>query len=160
MAATARAKRATAIVSGAMRAVRGANTAPEAALRSALAAAGYRPSRSVAATRLPGRPDLVFPRCRVAVFVDGDFWHGRQWRTRGFASIESHFKGINNEAYWIRKIRGNVARDRRVTRTLRAAGWIVVRVWESDVRRDADKCVRRIARALERVERYPIRRRA
>jgi DNA mismatch endonuclease (patch repair protein) len=104
----------------------------------------------LATERLPGRPDFVFVRQRVAVFVDGDFWHGRQWRNRGFDSLVSHLRGIRNSAYWIRKIERNIARDRGVNRRLRAAGWRVVRVWESELKKTPERCIRRVVLQLER----------
>lgn len=73
---------------------------------------------------LHGRPDFVFSKARVAVFVDGCFWHGH--------STKCHMPQ-SNRAYWERKIARNVARDRLVTRTLREKGWKVVRIWEDAV---------------------------
>lgn len=78
-------------------------------------------------SRLFGRPDFVFGRAKVAVFIDGDFWHGNPRKYRIPKS---------NQTYWKAKIRGNRKRDRLVTRTLEAQGWRVVRVWESDLRDD------------------------
>ena len=97
-----------------------------------------------------GKPDLVFRQRKVAVFVDGDFWHGRQWKNRGFPSLQAQMRGIHNRRYWVDKIERNVARDQRVNRTLRRLGWSVIRVWESDLRKTPDRCILRIVRALER----------
>jgi DNA mismatch endonuclease (patch repair protein) len=69
---------------------------------------------------LPGRPDFVFRRERLAVFVDGCFWHGCRWHCR----MPQH-----NRPYWQTKIRRNAARDRHTARLLHAAGWRVLRVW-------------------------------
>ena len=76
-------------------------------------------------SKLPGKPDFVFPRSRVAVFVDGDFWHGNPKMKRLPKS---------NTDYWREKIRSNRARDRKVNRALEALGWRVVRIWESSLR--------------------------
>ena len=70
---------------------------------------------------LPGRPDFAFPRARVAIFVDGCFWH--QCPKCGTLPA-------NNREFWQKKLAANVTRDRRVTRELRRAGWAVLRVWE------------------------------
>lgn len=91
---------------------------------------------------LPGRPDFVFPREKLAVFVDGCFWHGcprhGTWPK-------------TNAAFWRKKILANRARDRRVDRTLRARGWRVVRIWQHALRvRDEPTLVRRLRRALAR----------
>lgn len=88
--------------------------------------------------RLIGRPDFVFPKERLAVFVDGCFWHGCP-RCRNTPAT--------NEAYWSEKNERNRARDRLITRTLRGEGWCVLRIWEHSLRRPASVLVR-IQRAL------------
>jgi len=91
---------------------------------------------------LPGRPDFVFRRVKVAVFVDGCFWHG----------CPRHFRVPRTRTkFWMEKIRGNKARDRRVSRELRASGWKVLRVWECALTKArAPSTVARVSRALER----------
>src|SRR5258707_566508 len=93
--------------------------------------------------RLPGRPDFSFRMARVAVFVDGDFWHGNP-RT---------FKlPLTNAAFWEKKIRYNRAKDRRVARELRSLGWTVIRIWESALKRRSESCVARVVRALGKAQ--------
>lgn len=77
---------------------------------------------------LPGVPDIVFGAAKVAVFCDGDFWHGRNWRQLRRALLHRH-----NADYWVAKIKSNRARDRRVSRRLQKDGWLVIRIWESDI---------------------------
>jgi DNA mismatch endonuclease, patch repair protein len=89
-------------------------------------------------TKLPGKPDIVFAKQRVAVFVDGDFWHG--WRL----PVWQH----KLTAFWREKLCGNRVRDSRNFRRLRSRGWHVVRIWQHDVVRDLEKCIRRIECAL------------
>jgi len=127
------ASRDPAITSRIMSAVRSKDTGPELMLRRALHRRGLRYRLH---TSLPGRPDIVFAAARVAVFVDGDFWHGQGWRERGFDSFEAQFEGHKNPDKWRAKIARNVARDEAVTRALEAEGWYVVRCWESAIRRD------------------------
>jgi DNA mismatch endonuclease (patch repair protein) len=113
--------------------IKGKHTGPERTLRSALRKAGYRPIMHD--RRLPGRPDFVFCRARIAVFVDGDFWHGwhfDRWREKLTPA-------------WEAKIAANIARDKRNFRKLRACGWSVVRIWEHQIEADLDQCVERIA---------------
>lgn len=83
---------------------------------------------------LPGCPDIVFPGHRVAVFVDGDFWHGRDWPSRKEA-----LRRGSNAAYWVEKIESNMARDRRQEAKLTRSGWTVVRLWETDVLMSPDR---------------------
>ncbi len=101
-------------------------------------------------SKLPGQPDIVFVSARIAVFVDGDYWHGNQWRLRGFDSLESQFEGVRNRSYWIAKIRRNMERDRLNNQKLKKAGWQVIRVWESDVYKRADWAIGKIARIVRR----------
>lgn len=108
-----------------MAAVRSQNTTPERLLRSALHTAGvrYRLGQDVVVAGRKVRPDLVFRRARLAVFVDGCFWHG----------CPQHCRMPNsNRDYWTPKIDRNRARDERTDEALRSAGWAVVRVWEHD----------------------------
>ncbi len=94
---------------------------------------------------LPGKPDFVFRRERVAVFVDGCFWHGCRWHCR---------MPHENRGYWQGKISGNFLRDRRTNALLRKAGWRVLRVWEHALR-SPEAVVRRITSELSAArERY------
>jgi DNA mismatch endonuclease (patch repair protein) len=83
---------------------------------------------------LPGRPDLIFRRHKVAVFCDGDFWHGRDLEMRLAKLRRGH-----NAPYWVRKIQTNVERDNRVSAELREAGWVVLRFWEADIARNVER---------------------
>lgn len=106
------------------------DTRCEVLLRRALWALGLRYRVDVG--DLPGRPDVVFRGARVAVFCDGDYWHGRDLAQRLRKLARGH-----NAAYWVAKIQTNVARDRRHDTELARAGWTVQRFWESEIRRDA-----------------------
>jgi DNA mismatch endonuclease (patch repair protein) len=97
---------------------------------------------------LPGSPDLVFPRERVVVFCDGDFWHGRDLEKR-----LNRLRAGHNASYWIAKITGNVQRDARNRRALEELGWTVLRFWEGDIARAPDRIANRIARELRRANR-------
>ncbi len=133
-------------VSARMRRVGSVDTPPEMALRRALWAKGLRYRTRNA--DLPGKPDIASRRLRLAVFVDGDYWHGGQWERRGLTCLEEQFAGAARRDYWLAKIRGNMARDARVTRELLDGGWTVVRFWESDVTRDGDACADAVMRSL------------
>lgn len=120
-----------------MAAVRAKDTSPEVALRRALHAAGVRGWRCHY-RRAPGTPDLAWPALRVAVFVDGAFWHGHP----------SRHKPGRSGAYWDEKIARNVQRDREADTALQAAGWTVVRAWDFEVRRDLPAVIDRVIDAL------------
>lgn len=93
--------------------------------------------------RLPGKPDIVFSRAKVAVFCDGDFWHGRNWRSR-----RAKLARGANAPYWLAKIEANILRDHRFTKELRRLGWTVLRFWETDIARDVDAAVESILALL------------
>ena len=94
---------------------------------------------------LPGRPDLVFSRAKVCVFVDGDFWHGRNWRL-----LREQLKRRANGTYWVAKIASNRERDRRQNKELIRLGWLVSRYWETDILQRADSIASEICSLVER----------
>lgn len=120
-----------------MRSNRGRDTGPELALRSAVHALGLR-------YRVSARPlhelrrtaDLVFPRAKVAVFLDGCFWHG---------CPQHHTVAATNADFWAQKVESNRARDRDTDRKLADAGWASIRIWEHE---DPAKAARRIRSAV------------
>jgi len=122
---------ASALASAIKRRNRKVGTRAELALRHALWPLGLRYRLNYKG--LPGTPDLVFSRQRVVVFVDGDFWHGRDWEQR-----ENRLQAGMNATYWLAKIAYNRERDRRNDALLAGLGWKVVRLWETDVLRDPE----------------------
>jgi DNA mismatch endonuclease (patch repair protein) len=120
---------------------RKADTRCELLLRQTLWAAGYRYRKNT--PNLPGRPDVVFPGPRVAVFVDGDFWHGRDWESRRRKLLAG-----SNPDYWVAKIERNIERDRETTSRLESMGWTVLRIWESEIRSAPMEVVQRIGATL------------
>ena len=126
-----------------MAAIGSKNTGPELALRSLLSAAGLR--YRIHRKDLPGRPDIVFAKERLAVFVDGDFWHGRDWEQRKAAG---QFKV--RRKLWIAKIERNIQRDRMVNCRLYAKGWSVLRFWSTDIQKTGDRVLDLICCRLDR----------
>jgi DNA mismatch endonuclease, patch repair protein len=92
---------------------------------------------------LPGKPDFVFPKQRLAVFVDGCFWHGCPMHGRNPDS---------NQNYWLAKFKRNKNRDKRVNRALRISGWKVLRLWEHDLRQ-TNRAAKRIKSSLQKPQR-------
>jgi DNA mismatch endonuclease (patch repair protein) len=131
-----------------MAAVRGKDTKAELALRRALHRRGLR--YRLHPSDIPGRPDIVIRSRRLAVFADGDMWHGNAWRLRGLSRLEEMFP--TNTEFWTKKIRRNMERDREVTARLAEEGWTVVRVWESDILADLDAAAQKVLDALMKSE--------
>src|SRR5208337_2742471 len=127
--------------SRAKRANRKLDTKPEILLRRALWAVGLRYRKYVSG--VPGNPDVVFRASRVVVFCDGDFWHGRDW-----PRLRKKLERGSNAAYWSAKIARNVQRDRANTKLLEKAGWLVLRFWETDIRRDPAAAAHQIEQVL------------
>jgi DNA mismatch endonuclease (patch repair protein) len=115
--------------SRAKRSNRRKDTKHEVLLRKALWHLGLRFRKNVES--MPGKPDVVFTKARVAVFCDGDFWHGHKWESQ-----KEKLQGGTNSSYWLAKIATNIARDKRNTELLESNGWRVIRLWESVILRD------------------------
>jgi len=128
-------------------------TACEMVLRQALWSAGFRYRVSVRG--LTGNPDIAFLRQRVAIFCDGDFWHGRDLEVR----VERLKRG-HNAPYWVQKIRSNASRDQRHTEELQQQGWRVIRLWEKDILRCPEDAVLKVVELLGAVKPNEHRRKA
>ena len=124
-------------VSKVMRSNKAKNTLPERTLRRCLRRMGLRDYR-IAPALVPGRPDVTFKSRKLAVFVNGCFWHQcphHHWKTP-----------VSNPDYWSLKLRLNKERDARKIRDLEAQGWKVLTIWECEIRADAEGCANRVTR--------------
>ncbi len=119
-----------------MQRIRSKDTKAEILLRKALWRKGLRYRKNV--KDLPGKPDIVFTKQKIAVFVDGDFWHARGHEKRPGEQIET------NKNYWTTKMKRNVERDRYVNELLLEHGWLVLRFWESDIKKNLEECIAEI----------------
>jgi DNA mismatch endonuclease, patch repair protein len=119
----------------------GGKTRAELTLRRELWRRGLRYRVKIAG--LLGKPDIIFPKAQLAVFVDGDFWHGRNWLV-----LKEALSRRANSGYWIPKIDSNRNRDLDVTAELESLGWCVLRFWETEVLADIDRCATIVQRAL------------
>lgn len=115
-----------------MQAIRSKDTSIEIALRTALWHRGVRYRKNY--KQLPGKPDIVITKHKIAIFCDSDYWHGYDWENR-------HQKIKSNRDYWIPKIERNMARDKEVNEMLEAQGWIVLRFWEWQIKKRLNECV-------------------
>ena len=105
--------------------IKGENTKPEIALRKLLVACGLRGYRLH--YRLPGKPDIVFPKSRIAIFIDGCFWH---------KCPKCFVKPVTKRKFWEKKIDSNIKRDKIVNRELKKNKWKVLRIWEHEIKNE------------------------
>ncbi len=124
-----------------MQRIRSTNTSPERQVMKELKRYGIYFAAHV--KNITGKPDIVFRKKKTAVFIDSDFWHAHKTR---FVMPKS------NVEYWRPKIERNKLRDKEVNRKLRKMGWKVLRIWEFDVKRNFKRVIKRILRALERLD--------
>lgn len=125
-----------------MRGNRSEDTTPELLLRKALWHRGWRYRKNVSS--LPGKPDIVFRGARLAIFCDGDFWHGRNWEEQKEKLLDGA-----NPGYWVPKIEANRERDQRQRIELEKEGWTVLRIWESEIKNDPEQMADRVEAILE-----------
>jgi DNA mismatch endonuclease (patch repair protein) len=115
--------------------IKGKNTVPEISLRKALYAGGLR--YRIVNRDLPGRPDIVIRKYKLAVFVDGEFWHGHDWENK-------KGKIKMNISFWVPKIERNMQRDIQNNRKLECLGYRVFRFWSMDIKNNLESCVQEI----------------
>lgn len=113
--------------------IRGKDTKPEILFRKALWHCGLRYRKNY--KKLLGKPDIAITKYHIAIFVDGDFWHAKGHQKNPGEQIGS------NKDYWQKKLKRNVDRDREVNDELTELGWLVLRFWESDIKKDLQGCV-------------------
>ncbi len=123
--------------------IRSKETGPEKQLRKILWGLGIRYRKNV--KKLPGTPDIVITKYKLAIFVDGEFWHGYNWE-------EKRTKIKSNRGFWIPKIERNMQRDRFNNQTLKEQGWKVIRFWDSQIKDQPGKCVAQIISYIEEYE--------
>ena len=128
-----------------MSSIHSKNTKPELLLATELRNLGLKYRRYYS---IDGKPDFAFPKEKVAVFCDGDFWHGNNWRIRGHKKLEDDLK--TNKQFWINKIKNNINRDKRVNIKLKKKKWRVLRFWESDIKQNTLKYALRVKNIIER----------
>ena len=96
--------------------------------------------------KLPGSPDIAITRDKVAIFVDGEFWHGHDWENK-----KNRLK--RNREYWIEKIEENINRDRIVDQQLSSIGWLSLHFWSKDVKRDCESCANEVIKTIREMKR-------
>ena len=122
-----------------MRAIKSSGSKAEILLAKSLWSRGYRYRKND--RTVFGKPDLTFKKSKVAIFVDGEFFHGKDWESSKFI-IKSR------RDFWWEKIEGNIKRDQIVNSTLAGEGWTVLRFWTDDIKKNLEYCVEQIESAL------------
>ena len=127
-----------------MKAVRASGSKIETALAKALFARGLRYRKND--RTIFGKPDLTFKKYKIAVFVDGEFWHGKDWESK-------KYDHKSNQEFWLTKIERNIERDKEVNGKLIAEGWKVLRFWGKDITGNIDKCINDIQKTINEIKR-------
>ena len=117
-----------------MKHIRSKDTKIEIILRKALWHEGIRYRKNY--DKLPGKPDIAITKYKIAVFCDGEFFHGKDWD-----QLQEKLKNSNNSEYWLKKIQRNIIRDHEVEQAIRSQGWTVLRFWGKDIKKDVQLCV-------------------
>lgn len=117
------------------------DTKIEVMLRKALWNKGYRYRKNY--NKLPGSPDIVLTKYKIAVFCDGNFFHGKDWEI-----LKEKLKNSNNSKFWINKIAKNREHDEQINKELLFQGWTVLRFWENDIKKNIDECVKTIEESI------------
>lgn len=124
-----------------MKNIHSKDTAIELKLRKALWKNGIRYRKNV--NTLPGKPDIVITKYRIAIFCDSEFFHGKNWEI-----LKMRLESGNNAEYWIKKLERNMERDNLVNKQLLFEGWTVIRFWGKDIVKNTDQCVKVVQEAI------------
>ena len=125
-----------------MQSIKGKNTSIERILRKALWNKGYRYRKNY--KKLPGSPDIVLTKYKIAIFCDGEFFHGKDWDT-----LKKRLEKSNNSEHWISKISRNKERDDEINKKLDFEGWTVIRFWGEDIKKHTAECVKVVEEAIQ-----------
>lgn len=124
-----------------MQSIHSKDTKIEVILRNALWHEGIRYRKNY--TKIPGKPDIAITKYKIAVFCDSEFFHGKDWD-----QLKPRLEKSNNSDFWIKKISRNRERDVEVDRELRSLGWIVLRFWGAEIKKELEQCVNTIKEAV------------
>lgn len=124
-----------------MQNIKSKDTEIEVLLRKALWKKGYRFRKNY--SKLPGKPDIAFTKYKIAIFCDGEFFHGKDWEV-----LKPRLEKSNNGEYWVSKISRNRERDDEINKKLLFEGWTVIRFWGNDIKKHPDECVKVVEEAI------------
>ena len=126
-----------------MQAVRSSGSIIEVTLGKSLWALGYRYRKND--KHIFGKPDFSFKRFKIVIFVDSEFWHGKNWETK-------KYEHKSNQDFWHKKIERNIQRDKEVNKYLRKEGWTVLRFWGNDIKKNLENCIKKIERTIDKAK--------
>lgn len=126
-----------------MKAIKASGSKIETALAKALYAQGLRYRKNDPAVF--GKPDFTFKKHKLAVFVDSEFWHGKDWEER-------KYDHKTNKEFWYSKIERNIQRDKEVNKKLLDDGWKVLRFWGAEIKKDLNNCIKKVQNKLNETE--------
>ena len=124
-----------------MQNIRAKDTEIEVILRRALWKKGYRYRKNYC--KLPGKPDIVLTKYKIAIFCDGEFFNGKDWNM-----LKDKLQKSNNSKFWIDKISRNIERDEEINKKLIYGGWTVIRFWGKEIKNHTDECVKVVEEAI------------
>ena len=124
-----------------MQNIKSKDTEIEVLLRKALWKKGYRFRKNY--SKLPGKPDIAFTKYKIAIFCDGEFFHGKDWEI-----LKPRLEKGKNPDYWVKKIERNIQRDEEKDQQLNFMGWTVIHFWGKDILKDTEQCVRVIEETI------------
>lgn len=124
-----------------MKNIKNKDTGIEVTLRKALWSKGYRYRKND--KKLPGKPDIVLSKYKIAIFCDSEFFHGKDWEV-----LKPQLERGKNAEFWIKKISGNQQRDEEVNKQLQYLGWTVIRFWGKDIMKRTNECIQVIEETI------------
>lgn len=124
-----------------MKSIKGKDTHIELLLRKALWHKGIRYRKNY--NKIPGHPDIALTKYKIAIFCDGEFFHGKNWEV-----LKPRLEKSNNSKFWIDKISRNIERDENINKQLLFQGWTVIRFWGKDIIHSTDECIQVIEEAI------------
>lgn len=128
--------------------IRSFDTKPEIFFRKALWKWGVRYRKNV--KNLFGKPDIAIKKYKLVIFIDGDFWHGHDWRKRHFSSQKDLLQSYTD--FWQKKIKRNIKRDKEVTRYYKISDWTILRFWATTLKNDLNGCIIKTIKTINRLK--------
>jgi DNA mismatch endonuclease (patch repair protein) len=128
--------------------IHSSNTKPEVFFRKALWKWGIRYRKNV--KDLFGTPDIAIKKYKIVIFIDGDFWHGNDWKKKHFLSQEELLSTYSD--YWQKKIRRNIERDKKVKKYYKNIGWTILRFWTSETEKKLNECITKTIVTINKIK--------